>query len=118
MAEKFDYSSVRASAERLIDRFGANFQFSREIAGSYDPTTGSTSSTTSDYTTNVVWLEYNKDEVDETTIFRGDAKLVCDGQVEPDDVVTYQGQTWRIIDTSPLNPTGSDRLLTIAQARK
>jgi hypothetical protein len=118
VAVKFDYSGVRASAQRLIDRFGANFTFTREAAGAYDPTTGSTSTTTTSYTTNIVWLEYSKDEVDETTIFRGDAKLVCDGQVEPDDTVVYQNETWRIIDTSPLNPTGSDRILTIAQARK
>lgn len=118
MAEKFDYSKTRATAQRLINRFGATLTFTREAAGSYDPTTGSTSNTTTNYTTNVVWLEYSKDEVDETTIFRGDAKLICDGQVEPDDLVIYQGETWRIVDTSPLNPTGSDRVLTTAQARK
>lgn len=118
MAEKFDYSRSRASAQRLIDRFGSSLTFTREAYGDYDPVTGSTGSTSSTFTTNVVWLEYNKDEVDETTIFRGDAKLVCDGQVEPDDTVVYQSETWRIIDTSPLNPTGSDRVLTIAQARK
>jgi len=118
VTEKFDYSSVRATAEKLINRFGADFQFSRETSGAYDPVTGTTSSTTQTFNTNVVWLEYRKDEVDETTIFRGDAKLVCDGEVEPDDVITYQGETWKIIDTSPLNPTGTDRILTIAQARK
>lgn len=118
MAEKFDYSSVRATSQKLIDRFGASFEFKREAYGAYDPATGSTSSTETTFNTNVVWLEYSKDEIDETSIFRGDAKLVCDGQVEPEDTVTYQGEIWRIIDTSPLNPTGSDRILTIAQARK
>lgn len=118
MAEKFDYSRSRATAQRLIERFGSSFTFTRESYGEYDPATGSVGATETTFDTNIVWLEYRKDEVDETTIFRGDAKLICDGQVEPDDTVVYQGETWRIIDTSPLNPTGSDRVLTIAQARK
>lgn len=118
MAEKFDYSKSRQTAERLIERFGAELPFTREVSGAYNPVTGQTSNTQESFTSNVVWLNYEKDEIDETNVFRGDAKLLCDGDVQPDDEVTFQGSVWRVVDTRTINPTGSDRVMTIAQARR
>lgn len=113
----FDYIKTKSTADRLIANFGSSLTFSRETNGTYDPTTGTVASTGEEYTADVVWTDFNKDEIDGTTVQRGDARLLVAGTVEIDDRVTKDGQEYRIIDTSPLKPAGT-LLMTIAQARR
>lgn len=113
----FDYIKTKATADRLINNFGAQLTFSREASGTYDPATGSISSTSQTYTADVVWTDFNKDEIDGTTVQRGDARLLVAGTVEIDDRVTKDGVEYRIIDTSPIKPANT-LIMTIAQARR
>jgi len=113
---KFDYSRSKDTAERLINRFGESYTFSRELGEAYDPATGTVSSTTETYSSDVVWLDFRKDEIDDTTILQGDVRLLVTGDVEVDDRITRDGKEWRIVNNRPLNPGGT-LIYTEAQAR-
>ncbi len=117
MSEKFDYSRMKNTAYRLIDRFGQSLPFTREIGETYDPATGTTTSTTENYSADVVWGDYNKDEIDDTLVKQGDARLIVAASVLIDDRVTYNNKEWRVVDVSPLNPGGVE-LYTEAQVRR
>lgn len=113
----FDYIKTKATADRLIKNFGAALTFVRESNDTYDPSSGTTTSTAEQYTVDVVWTDFNKDEIDGTTVQRGDARLLVAGTVEVDDRVTKDGVEYRIIDTSPIKPANT-LIMTIAQARR
>jgi len=113
----FDYARTKATADRLIKRFGSELTFSRETGETFDPATGTTTSTTSTFTADVVWTEFRKDEIDGTLVQRGDARLLVAGDPQIDDRVTKDGEEYRIIATEPLKPADT-QLLTIAQARQ
>jgi len=117
MVEKFDYNRMKSTAYRLIDRFGQSLDFTRETGETYDPSTGTTSSTTETYSADVVWGDYNKNEIDDTLVKQGDARLVVAGEVKVDDRVTFNNKEWRVIDVSPLTPGGVE-LYTEAQVRR
>jgi len=113
----FDYTGTKASAESLLKRFGASLTYTRETGTSYDPATGTTSSTTETYTADTVWTDFRRNEIDETLVKRGDARLLVAGAPQIDDRVTKDGVEYRIIDTNPIKPAGV-RVMTIAQARQ
>jgi len=114
---KFDYIKTKSTADRLIKNFGSELTFSRETGESFDPATGTVTSTTTTYTADVVWTDFSKDEIDGTLVQRGDARLLVAGEPEIDDRVTKDGAEYRIIDTNPLKP-GDINVMTIAQARQ
>jgi len=113
---KFDYTRSKALADKLINQFGQELTFTSETGTSYDPATGTTTSTESTYTADVVWLDYNKDEIDGTYVQSGDARLLVAGTPKINDRVTRGGVEWRIVDTEELNPGGTF-IYTEAQAR-
>jgi hypothetical protein len=114
---KFDYSKSKATADRLLDTFGTARTFTREVSTGFDPSTGTTTNTTETFTASVVWLAFNKDEVDGSLIQEGDARLLVSGEVKVGDEVEREGSTWRIVNTNPLYP--ADTLVyTEAQARQ
>lgn len=117
MARKFDYSRAKDIAYDLIERFGTKLTYSRDTGETYDPSSGTVTSTTESYTADTVWLDYSKEEVDETIVLRGDARLLVAGTVKVDDRVSFKGSDWRIVDVNPLEPGGVE-LYTEAQARR
>ena len=113
----FDYGSTKGTVDRLIANFGASLAFSRDTAETFDPATGQTTSTTQSFSRDVVWTEYRNQEIDGTTVQRGDARLLISGEVLIGDKVVKNGTEWRIIDVSPLQPADTAVLYT-AQARQ
>jgi hypothetical protein len=114
---KFDYSKSKLLADRLLDQFGVTRTFTRETTSSFDPSTGTNTTSTESFTASVVWLAFNRDEVDGSTILESDARLLISGEVKVGDEVTRDGTTWRIVATNPLYP--ADTLVyTEAQARQ
>ncbi len=114
---KFDYSRMRESAVRLIDRFGQMYTFTRQTGEQYDPATGTTTSTSETFDFNSVWVDFSKDEVDGTVILNGDVRILVDGLLKVDDRVVRNGKEWRIVNAEEINP-GDTFLMTEAQARR
>ncbi|MEX0469914.1 hypothetical protein V6X73_09265 [Spiribacter sp. 390] len=114
---KFDYIKTKSTADNLLDKFGVTRTFTRETNTGFDPSTGTTTNTTETFTAAVVWLSFNKDEIDGSLIQEGDARLLISGEVKVGDEVDREGSTWRIVNTNPLYP--ADTLVyTEAQARQ
>lgn len=105
----FDYSRSKATASRLISRFGQSATLTQEtLTGpDYNPTI-----TETDYTVKVAVMEYSNLEVDGSSIQQTDrmAYLSTDGlSVTPqtDDKLTIGGQEHQIINVKPLSPGGT-----------
>jgi hypothetical protein len=113
----FDYNKSKRTADRLIKQFGAPLEYTRQSGETYDPVTGTTTATTETFTADTVWLDFSKEEIDETSVQSGDARLLVSSSVKIDDRVVYNGNEWRIIDSSPLRPADVE-VYTEAQARK
>lgn len=104
----FDYARTRATAERLIARFGqAGAIRSTTTSGPpYDPVT-----TVTDHACQLAVMEYTDDKIDGTLIMRGD-KLVylstAGLSIEPGttDRVVIGGEEHAIINVKPLSPSG------------
>jgi hypothetical protein len=114
--DKFDYSRSKDTAYRLINRFGQELTFTREVGEAYDPSTGTVSTTTESYSADAVWLNYRNDEIDDSIVLQGDARVLVAASVEVDDRVTFEGDEWRVVIARPLNPAGIE-LYTEAQVR-
>lgn len=114
---KFDYQNTKETAYRLINRFGQELDFTRETGESYDPVSGTVTSTTETYSADAVWLNYRNEEIDDTIVLQGDARVLVAASVEVDDRVTFEGQEWRVVTARPLNPAGVE-IYTEAQVRK
>lgn len=113
----FDYSRSNALASRLIESFGQSLTFSRKTSGTFDPATGTVSSTMQTNEWQTVWLSYQEDQIDGTLIRQGDARLLVDGSPDVGDTVTRDGEDWRVININPLQPAGV-LVYTEAQVRK
>jgi len=114
---KFDYQGTKETAYRLINRFGQELDFTRETGESYDPASGTVTSTTETYSADAVWLNYRNEEIDDTIVLQGDARVLVAASVQVDDRVTFEGQEWRVVTARPLNPAGVE-IYTEAQVRK
>ncbi len=113
---KFDYSASKALADRLLNQFGASLTFTRQTGETFDPATGTTSATEETFSRDVVWLDYDNDEIDGSIVQRGDARLLIQGEVKVDDRVERDGENWKVVTASPLNPAGT-LIYTEAQVR-
>lgn len=105
----FDYSRARATATRLLKRFGQAATL-RQVTGTggdpWEPTT-----TTTDVTVTVAVLDYRAEEVDGTVIKRSDRRvyMAADGSTAPatDDALVIAGKTFRLVSVEPLTPAGT-----------
>ena len=114
---KFDYSASRALADRLLNQFGGSLTFTRQSGETFDPQTGTTSVTEETFSRDVVWLDYDNDEIDGSIVQRGDARLLIQGEAKVDDRIERDGENWKIVTASPLNPAGT-LIYTEAQVRQ
>ncbi|WP_313666216.1 hypothetical protein [Shinella sp.] len=104
----FDYPRIRATAARLIAKFGQTGAIRRTtISGpAYDPETVIT-----DHACQLAVMQYTDDKIDGTLIMRGD-KLVylstAGLSIEPStaDKVVIGGEEHAIVNVKPLSPAG------------
>jgi len=104
---QFDYTRTRATAERLIARFGTTGAIRRSAftGPAYDPTVIAT-----DHPCSLVTLDYDDSRVDGTLIRKSDRLVYLSTQglaITPalgDAIVA--GAVYRIIDIKPLSPAG------------
>lgn len=119
MAE-FNYSSIAVTADRLLKRFGQPLEFSRTTKGTYDPTQGTTPTTTSTYQATSVWLGYSVSEIDGVVVKQGDAKVYTshlDTRPLIGDMVDKDGSTWRVQNVMPVQPANVNVIYQL-QVRK
>lgn len=117
VASKHDYTRNKATADRLIDKFGQALTLTKTTGGGGFDANGDPvvpSSTT--ITGNGVKLDFKQDEIDGTNIVAGDAKLLlgsASGAPEDGMTVPIGGLTWRVMINKPLDPAGVDVIYTL-----
>lgn len=109
MAGAFDYTRTRATAERLIARFGQTGAL-RRVTSDADPF--NPSQTTTDYPCTFAVLDYAKSLVDGTLIKETDQMcyLSTSGlSVSPEttDKLVVAGAPLTIVNVKPLSPAGT-----------
>ena len=116
----FDYSSLKATAESLIDRFGQDGQIVTRgtLTGpGYDPTFGPDTV----QACRVVIQEYSLKDRESALIEEGDMKLLIStrGISAPDtaDRINVAGQAFEVVRAMTLNPGGTE-LLHKVQGRR
>lgn len=115
--DKFNYNRAKDTAERLIKRFGQQSTFIRQTGESYDPTSGTVQTTEEEYTYDAVWVDFSKDEVNDSSILKGDVRILVAGTVKVDDRVARNGEEFRIVDAETINP-GGVQVMMEAQGRR
>lgn len=106
----YDYSRAKATADRLINRFGkANKAVLLEPAGQIGKSFDPIALAPTEHLCRVVALEYRAREVDGTTILSTDKRFyvaVEDLQITPKTswVLVVDGVKYRIMDVNTLQP--------------
>lgn len=99
------YTRLEATATRLLTTYGVQYTFTNNIQGSYDPATGQNSITTTTYNKYVVRDTFNLFEQNNTAVEQGDIRALAEsGTYTVDDTVVMDGETWRVMDASPITP--------------
>lgn len=114
------YSRTRASANRLIRRYGVAATLVHITPGTVAADlSGRTGDTTTRTPTKVVFDEYDERMIDGTRIIRGDRKaiMLAESEVAIDDQIEVGDETIRVIDRKPVNPGGTVIYIE-AQVRK
>lgn len=95
--------------------------------GAYDPDTGTSVDTTTDYTVNAIVRRITNSDLAKTSkeVFElGDLVITIDqndsgapSSLSTKETLEYNGETYKIIDVNPRN-IGSDGLMWVVQARR
>jgi len=114
----YDYGPITESATRLITKFGEEYTFTRTTDGSYNPATGTASTTNETFTKNALVLEYNDRDLANGAIIRGDRRMLVESyQFEVGDKVDIASDTYQVVNVSETAP-GGDIIVTNLQVRK
>jgi len=105
----FNYIGTAATATRLLERFGNACTLKREVAGAYDPATGSATVTTTSLSTTAAVFAYEQKYIDNTLILQGDQLAYMKPSVEPKqgDKLTWMTKDYTIIAVKPISPAGT-----------
>lgn len=105
---QYDYARTRATAERLIARFGQTAALRRvtNTGPEWDPT-----QTTTDYPCKLAVLDYAKRDVDGTLIRQTDRMVYLSTAgltISPDvnDTLVIEGSALTVVNVKPLSPAG------------
>jgi len=108
----YDYSGLQSTASELIQRFGRKLTFTRTTDGSYDPDTGTSTTTDTTYEKYACVFDYSDAEIDGTNILVGDRRLLAEQHTyKIDDMVSIDSESFRIISINENRP--STKLLTV-----
>ena len=109
----FDYGKSKATADRLIEKFGQAVSIRRTtVVGGVasDPTSGT--STDTDYVTKAAIIDYTSREIDGTAILATDQRaLIAVGDLtidlETSDKLVVGSVVWPIFNINKLSPAGT-----------
>lgn len=115
----FDYEEIRATADEILEEYGAPAQVTQVTPGTYDPETGTVASTSVTTDTFAAVFDYGTDLIDGTRILTGDKQVFMKGSVipNPDDIFTFGSKVYRIINAKELAPARVN-VLTELQVRR
>lgn len=119
-----DYSTSRATAKRLIEKFGQSATVTvKGNDGGFDPDTGDTIAAVPDQTISGIAtpvLQFKNSEIDGTTIKHGDAYFFFHSDVEPPigALFTENGNTWRLESLMQITSLGGINVYRKYQLRK
>jgi hypothetical protein len=102
------YTSLAATASKLLTKFGMAINIKRTTGGSISPVTGATiAGTTNVYSPNGLVQRYRDDQIDGTRILSSDRLVIVDNTIEPltTDKITLSAQDWSIIDVKESKPS-------------
>jgi hypothetical protein len=101
----YSYLGVKNTASSLLTKFGQQLTFTRTANSTYDPNTGTSTTSSSTYTKYACAFDYTDRERAEGTIQTGDRRLLAEGHTYAvDDSVSLNGETWRIVSISNIQP--------------
>lgn len=118
----FDPSTLR----QLINEHGIALTLRKRAAGAYNDTTGTVTTTNTDYTVRGYFYDYTPDMIDSNSILRGDRRVVLDSKLtngsatpEPDatDQIIGLGDTVNIVKVMEIK-SGSATMCYQLQVRE
>lgn len=106
---QFNYAATASTATRLLTRFGAAATLKRQVAGAYDPETGSDTVTETSLATTAVVFAYDQKYIDGTLVLHGDQRGYLAPAVVPKqgDLLTWQGVDLSVVAVKPVSPAGT-----------
>lgn len=109
---RFNYTPLQESAARLINKFGAEYKFERQVERDYDPETGKPTTRKFVYTRNGVVVDFDRSEVAQNTVQQGDIKLLAESEdYNIGDLVSVNCLQYRIVSMMPIQ--GSQQVLAV-----
>ncbi len=118
----FDFTKPQATTDRLLTKFGQSVTLTKTVQGSYDPTTGNITNTTTTQTGTGTILDYGTQQAGiysapGSLIQMGDKQLMLsalktDGAaltapVNGDTVTDAAGKVWTITQVKAMAPAGT-----------
>lgn len=104
------YQNLQDTASRLIESKGKACTLRKQTSGTYNPATGASTITATDYSTYGVLLNYTQSQINavDSMVEVTDRKAIIKGDVTPDvsDLFIFDNVTYRIISIKTINPTG------------
>jgi hypothetical protein len=123
----YNYSSLSATAKRLIDRFGRSVTLKKQSATPTDaakPWRGSSQASDISTTALAVIVDFALEEAESDHVQRGDKRAYVAQDSAPeidlssyDRLVEADGQTWQIVRAETINP-GDTKLMYDLQLRQ
>ena|SRR3990172_3335408 len=102
------YSELAATADQLIEEFGADATLKRVTAGTYSADTGGAAPTESSSPVMCVVFDFANKDIDGTLVISGDKDcyMRVKGGVAPrtGDVLVWDGMDYRVVGFKPLAP--------------
>lgn len=115
MATKYDYTSIAATARRLIDRFGRTVT-RREITNT--GTEWNPVQTPVDTPLQGAFVNFSKNEIDNTLILSTDKKLLTYDEVLLTDIIVDDSIEYSVVPPlDTINP-GDTKIIYIVQLRR
>ena len=102
---------MAATAEALINHFGAVTTIARTAGATFNPSTGGyTGGSVETLTGKGVRMQFDNSELDGEIVKRGDFRLLfgaSPGAPQVDDTVTFSGNDYRVMQVLTTSPAGT-----------
>lgn len=108
-------SRMAATSSRLLTKYGSAVTVTRTTTGTYNPASGDVISTVTTYTGVGNSDTYSKFEIDNINILNTDIKFLFYSDTAPivNDVVSYNGVSYRVLDVGIDIAQGTNILYTL-----